>query len=150
MSTYNDPRRTRQGWTRMGRFNLPVLPLPVILTDRDDGTLYLVSWNDTSGPDAVGRITLTTDLTAKQRDGYIIWPAFEGPVIQGTSNGRYHLMVRSGHLGIDFVAVQQGTSAHNSPPQYARKKGSLHRRQFTLRFSNGGPNMGWTVDQDTE
>jgi hypothetical protein len=151
---YSDPRRLKNGWTQMGRVMIPVLPLPAILTDRADGTQWLISWNDTVGPDGVGRIAITDDLTARNRDGAIVYPAYEGPVVLGTVDGQYRLLLRNQHLGIEYRQFQQGEQGYNSPPIYARKKGSTHRRQLVLIAQDAtfpaSATMAFTVDQDTE
>lgn len=92
-------RRTYRGYLDMGAIRIPPLPLGVVLTDRDDGTLWLLSHNtDDVFVDGLGRISLNTTLLNNARE-YRVYGAYDGPLLG--ANPTVRLMVRGGNLGYD-------------------------------------------------
>lgn len=120
-------KRYKHGYPDFGPTRLPVIPMVLILTDRADGSLWLVSWNSTdfSPPDINGRISINSvpfDLyygsrMPKAQDGVYL-------------KSNYVLFVRSGRLGLDNEFVGQNIDV--GPPEYARQNGVNTYRQINL------------------
>lgn len=92
--------RTIQGYWDMGSIQIPPLPVNIILTDRADGTLWLIEHVTTTDPfppgDGFGRIGITTTLPTKPDK--ITYAAYEEPYV---ADG-IRLIVRGGRLGFDY------------------------------------------------
>lgn len=108
------PRNNQIPWFNLGGIRTPVLPFNVVLTDRNDGTLWHVSYTTTPPfTDGLGYITITTDIPV-HTDKYV-YPAVEGPYL-GQSNAR--LMVRGGYLGVEVLTL----------PEVYRNQGAVYAR----------------------
>jgi hypothetical protein len=122
-------RRLRNGYSDLGALLIPVLPQPIILVDRKDGTKWLVSWNDTtSSLDGLGHITINSDISMGRQEVAISFPPGEGPLFG--EKGEIMLFIRDGRLGIDVTEYNTGESDMNGAPVYARKAGSRTLRQL--------------------
>lgn len=108
-------RRLRSGYFDLGPFKLPIRPQAVILTDRDDGTKWLISFN-TSAPE---RLSINTEYaTLYNKEDIRTYSANDGPRMD--EDGEYRLMVRGGRLGFDYTPFSQAISASSDNPSYAR------------------------------
>jgi DNA-binding beta-propeller fold protein YncE len=109
-------RRLRSGYTDFGGIKIPPNAPAVVLTDRADGTLYLVSFNTTN---SVLRLSLNTSYsTISRREGIRIYEANDGPYVD--EDGRYKLIVRSGRIGFDYIPYPTGIADIDQAPNYAR------------------------------
>lgn len=80
---------------------IPSLPQQIILTDRDDGTLWLLSHSFVDDPgDGFGRISINDEFSTGFGD-YEVFGPYEGPVIPGPENDIV-LLVRGGYLGYEL------------------------------------------------
>lgn len=113
----------RSGYTNMGGISVPPLPTPIILTDRDDGTLYLLSSNEVvSSSDDLGHISITTDVSITQRERADVYDAFDtGPRIG--KNGEWLLFIRGGHIGIEekYLGPDKGVYTRERRSQVIRR-----------------------------
>lgn len=108
-------KRYKHGYPDFGPTRLPVIPMVLILTDRDDGSLWLVSWNSTdfSPPDINGRISINSV-------SFDLYYGSRMPLAQdGVYMNGYILFVRSGRLGFDDE-WRNTNSDEKGPPQFAR------------------------------
>jgi hypothetical protein len=112
-------RRQVMGYVDYGSAAIPPLPDGVVLTDRDDGTLWLVS-HDMTVPDAMVTITDTWPTRLKVS----IYPANEGPYIGPNAM----LFVRGGLLGID-IALERHSGVVFSRKHGSRVAGQLKAAQ---------------------
>ena len=81
-------------------FIAPFFPPFTVLTDRDDGTRWLLQYNTViAAPDAFGHISITDTFTL--RKDMRIYPAWDEPAVPG-GGGRVRLFVRGGRLGMDY------------------------------------------------
>lgn len=113
MRTIRD-RRTVHGYTDIGRIRIPPLPQYIVMTDRADGTRWLLTYNLSEGPDGDGRISIT-DMLPSTPDVLLFGP-YDGPYLDGTDQqGRpiIRLLIRSGRLGYEQVMIQGITSIAN-------------------------------------
>src|SRR5262245_52254782 len=94
-------RRTVQGYLDMGRIQIPPLPQNIILTDRADGTQWLLSHSDRTEPssDGEGHIAIISNFHLTDSD-YVIYGAYDEPVLK--EDPRVRLIVRGGRLGYDI------------------------------------------------
>jgi len=143
---YND-RRLKTGYSDLGRLIIPVLPSPIILTDRDDGTLWVLSF-DTSAPtvDGYGHISINSDIRYFQRNEVAkVYPADDGPVL-----GPYVLFIRAGRIGLDYTAYDIGETDRDGSPVYARKRGVRTFRQVYVTHPENPEivHLAWTPDEE--
>lgn len=110
---------TRGGFTNMGSVSVPPMPLPLLLTDRDTGKVWNVSFS-MSGPDAVGRMSINDDLRVAIRDGSQVYPVGSEPVVFYDQTGYYRLFVRDARIGIDYTPFGSGETAYAYTPVFAR------------------------------
>ncbi len=102
------------------RPRVPPLPPFIVLTDRDDGTLWVLSHDSTGEYVAINDegllVNSAVSLTKKFPD-YVVYPPFDGPVIAdpptnpyAQANRQKRLLVRGGYLGYEDIEpeVEQG------------------------------------------
>jgi len=114
------------------------------LTDRADGTKWLVSWNtDVTTSDGFGYITITNDFTLLDHgngERNIEYGPDEGPLL---NNGQYMLMIRGRRLGVDYRPFPPGvTDASTSVKPYAQK----HQVTPRLIYFNPSGKFAWTPE----
>jgi hypothetical protein len=106
---------------------IPYLPVHVILTDRDDGTLWHLTFTeDPPAADGHGYISINDSLPGDDKPRQI-YPAYSEPFVTGTyirqklrdQAGRYRLIVRGGYLGVDFEPLREGRSDRGNPGPWA-------------------------------
>lgn len=127
--------RNKHGYPDFGPTRLPVIPMVLVLVDRDDGTLWSLSWNsvDFSPPDSDGRASVT-DVQIDKFFGQRLPQAFDGVYLENN----YVLFIRSGRLGLDDKFVGQ-TNLEIGPPQFARQSGVFTYRQLILINPQNSP-----------
>jgi hypothetical protein len=109
-------RRRIGGYTDFGSIQIPPRAQPIILTDREDGTLWLVSFN-TDDPE---RLSISdTFSTIQRKDGARVYAADDGPKMD--EDGQFTLIVRGGNIGLEFTEFPRAITARDDSPPYARK-----------------------------
>jgi hypothetical protein len=109
-------KRFQSGNTDFGGILIPSRPIAIVLTDRDDGTKYMVSFNT----DAPERLSINTDYASIQRrEGIREYEAYEGPTMD--TDGEYRLFIRAGRIGLDYNAFPVSTTDLDQAPPYSRK-----------------------------
>lgn len=122
-------RAQRGGYTDLGRIQIPPLSPAIVLTDRTDGSLWLLSFNN-SGTD---QLSINSDFSAIQRkEGVRIYEASTGPAMD--EDGEFTIFVRSGRIGIDFNPFPRPVVAYDNAPPYARQ--SSAQRQMKISTLN--------------
>lgn len=99
-------RRRVRSFTDMGALLLSHLRQGIILTDRDDGTEWLLSFNDAlyETDDGLGYFSIDTAIP-HGLDVYT-YEAYGEP----TFTGGFRLLVRGGYLGYEIVDWDTGTT----------------------------------------
>lgn len=126
-------RRKKSGYVDMGPIRIPLIPEPLVLTDRADGSKWMLSFSSAqSPPDSDGRVSLNS-ISIEQFYGQRIPQAQDGIYICG-----YILFIRSGRLGIDdeWLHIDADTEG---PPQFARMTGNQLYRQLVINNPTNGP-----------
>jgi hypothetical protein len=109
-------RRLRSGYSNLGPIQIPPRAAAFVLTDRDDGTLYLVSFNT----DTVERLSINTNYASIQRrEGVRIYEADDGPYMD--EDHEYRIFVRAGRIGLEYTPSERAISDIDQAPPYARK-----------------------------
>lgn len=101
----------------LGTFTFPMMPQGIILTDRANGTLWLLSHNTVEdSPDDLGHVAITDVIpTSVQATTYL--PG-EEPVMGEQYTIR--LIVRAGRLGYEVVSYPQGITDTDRAPILTR------------------------------
>lgn len=134
----NNFRRLPNGYSDLGRIVIPPLPEPIILTDRDTGTKYMVTFSlSVATPDNLGHITLDTTLTMDSKIGQREFSAFDGPVFG--DHGEYRLMIRGGRIGVDYRPYPVGVQDIDGAPLFARIYGAKTLEK--IYTSSADPNV---------
>lgn len=89
-------RKTYHGYTNMGRVRVPPLPVHIIMTDRDDGTEWvLIHTSD-------GEIGVNDEALGNHKDFQRFGP-YDGPYLPRVPQIR--LFVRGGRLGYEYETL---------------------------------------------
>src|SRR6185369_13500294 len=116
MMTNTRFRRLKNGFSDLGKIQIPPRAVAFVLTDRADGTKYLVSF-DSTNPE---HLSITTDFVRIQKyEGVRVYTADEGPVMD--EDGEYMLFVQNGHIGIEYIPFPVWERAADNAPPYARQ-----------------------------
>lgn len=121
-------RRLRGGYSDLGPIQIPSMPQGIVLTDRADGTLYLVSFN-TTPPE---HLSITTDFsTIQHREGVRIYAADDGPKMD--EDGEFTLIISNGQIGFDYTPFPRKVLARDDAPPFARQNTSQRaQRQIIM------------------
>lgn len=123
---------------------IPPLPQQIIMTDRADGTLWLLSHNLTDDPptDGDGRISINSTFSTGFGDYEIFGPT-EGPVLPSIY-GDVVLLVRGGRLGYEVRDV--GHASDSNLRILTRKSTVRQSREINIPSGwNGPPDLlGWS------
>lgn len=128
---------------------LPPAPARVVMTDRANGTRWLLSYSTAfNTSDGFGHFSITDDLTETVNRGELprIYGAYDGPYLASTPIVR--LLIRNGYLGYDIVE-QTGVASMDSPPVYGRKPAfnrSVRRLIVPVGFRYSPDLLGWTPE----
>lgn len=127
-----------------GKITFPILPQGTVLTDRDDGTLWLITHNTTeSSSDDLGYIAITDEID--RRLPVQIYEAYSEPTVEDRHQIR--LFVRGGNLGMDIVDRGQGITDIDNAPIYSRMfRSSVLRHIYAPIPWNG--DLAWTPVDD--
>lgn len=99
------------------QIRVPILPSGIILTDREDGTLWLLSHTLTSpGPDGNGYITIRTPMA--NIPGAVVYEAGSEPYLDNNAN--YRIIVRGGYLGVEYIPLPSHIADQDNAPIYTR------------------------------
>lgn len=131
---------TRGGFTYMGTVSVPPMPLPLLLTDRDTGKVWNVSFNIIqTTPDGIGRLSINDDLRVAIRDGSQVYPVGSEPVVFSDQTGYYRIFVRDSRIGMDYTPFGSGETAYHYNPIFARIFGdNVNVRQVFGRTTDKG------------
>lgn len=122
-------RRLRSGYSDLGRVQIPPRPQIIILTDRVDGSQWMVSFNS-SAPE---RLSIVSTFSTIQRlEGARIYSANEGPTMD--EDGEFILFIRGGRIGLEYSKFAIGEIALADAPPYARQ--TSDQRQLNLDSIN--------------
>ena len=142
----------------MGKARIPPLPLNIVLTDRDDATLWLLSHTTSDGVDYI----MLTDTIPTTKDVFTYGP-YDGPYLTHEHNEQevLRLFVRGQRLG--FERVDDGIpwlAAQGQPRLWTRNGLSTTHREIIVpstyvRFSDvqiddvpvtNSDVLGWETD----
>lgn len=142
-------RRRVQGYTDLGRIRIPPLPQYTIMTDRADGTKWLLQWNTTHfSIDGNGYISITTVLPSTPDK--LIYGPYEGPFVQeqnaAQGNPVLRLLIRGGRLGYESLQ-DQGVQSIDNPRVLTRRVGSNTLREVVvpLVWKYARQPLGWRL-----
>lgn len=107
----------------MGPIIIPNRPSFVILTDRADGSAWMLTYNNDSG---IERLSITQPPLNYRNEGARIYDANNGPVLD--EDGEYSVIVRGGRVGIEYTPFPVSIVGRDDAPTYARKAGNNSRR----------------------
>lgn len=124
-------RRLRNGYSNLGPIQIPPRPQAIVLTDRADGTKWLVSFN-TTAPERLSIVSAYA--TIQRREGLRIYEADDGPKMD--EDGEFTLIIRGGHIGLDYATFPRYETARDDSPPYARQTSA----QRELIMDNVNPN----------
>lgn len=131
-------RRLRSGYSDLGAITIPPVPQTIVLTDRADGSLWAISYNE-----SFERLSLNSDFaTLRNLEGVRLYGPFEGPPMD--EDGEFTLMVRNGHIGLDYNVFPVWEEGLDAAPPYARKTTGFRK----LKISTTNPattHIGYTT-----
>ncbi len=112
-------RRHVAGYTDMGRIRIPPLPYGTVLTDRADGTLWLLTHTQSlPGPDGEGYFSITDVIPRSVNTR--VYAAYDEPPVESQPNMR--VIIRNGSLGVEVpVDRGQGVTDMDVAPLQTRK-----------------------------
>lgn len=114
-------RATVGSYIDFGTLRIPPIPQGIVLTDRDDGTLWLLSYSTAEeSEDGLGYISIN-DAIPPARERYV-YDAYDEPKFHGT----FRLLVRGGYLGYELIPRDPGTTK----PVFAVKAASRSYREI--------------------
>lgn len=142
-------RKRIGGYTDLGSIQIPPTPQPLILTDRADGTQWLLSFNTSpETDDTYGYISVNSDTAITRRESAKIFTIDEGPKFG--AEGEFTLFIRSGRIGIDYTPFDVGIEDRDDAPIYARKRGNnrITRQLYMVNFEQlTNVHLAWTPDE---
>lgn len=102
------------GYSDFGPIQIPPYPQIVILTDRADGSLWTISFNNTTSTPE--RLSISNVFASIQRnEGARVYKVNDEPYITGD----YRLIIRSGRIGLEYLPLPIGVEDNDDPPIYA-------------------------------
>lgn len=133
----------------MGSIQIPPLPPQIIMTDRDTGTLWLLS-HTTTPPAADGWGFISINDTYDTRNDVVVYSAYEGPVVLAGDppDTTIRLLIRGGLLGYETEPFIRGIGERNQAGHYTRKGSASETRKITIPHSwaKTPDVLGWTPD----
>lgn len=124
-------------------------PMSYIFTDREDGKLWLLSFEtQEESADGTGHIILTDAIPRRIRLHSRTYPAGEEPTLGG--NPSIRLFVRDGRLGYEVVPLPRPEQDKDQGRVLARQGLSSEFREIIIPSSWEKPSdrLGWTVIDD--
>jgi len=110
----------RQGFANFGGARIPPIPQHIILTDRDDGTEWVLMH------DATGQYVGISDAGVGRRKDFIVFHPWDGPTLDGFPNVR--MLIRGGRLGYELIDA----SRHKTAQQLVLTRRRVERRILEL------------------
>ena len=135
-------RRVIRGYMDFGGIRIPPLPQGTVFTDRDDGTLWLLSHTVTPpAADGFGYITIT-DVIPNAVE-HQVYEAYGEPVL-GT-NPMVRLLIRGGYLGYEDYTLGQGITDRDNQRIMTRKGLTRVIREIIVptTWNHHGDVLGW-------
>lgn len=131
----------------MGPIRIPPLPAQMILTDRADGTLWLLSHNTIeNSPDGLGHISINSVYNL--RNDIDTFLPFEGPVLLAGDppDTTIRLLIRDGLLGYETTPYIQQRGDIRQARILTRKGVAAESREINVPNSWRIPGdvLGWT------
>lgn len=117
-----DNRRLKTGYSDLGPIQIPPRPQAIVLTDRANGSKWLVTFN-TSNPERLSISSVYS--TIQRREGLRIYEADDGPKMD--EDGEFTLIIRNGRIGFDFTAFSRKETARDDSPPYARQSATQRK-----------------------
>lgn len=109
-------RRLFTGYSDLGPIQIPPRPQAIVLTDRANGTLWMISFNN--GPPE--RLSINSVYSTIQiKEGVRLYDANDGPKMD--EDGEYTLIIRNGRIGFEYTVFSRETIARDDSPPYARQ-----------------------------
>lgn len=137
--------RKVKGYADFGPIRIAPLPQGIVLTDRDDGTLWLLSHTqDPVGPDGEGYITINDYIHPAII--HTVYDAYEGPIVDTIPIRRtLRLLVRGGYLGYEVIDFGRATTDIDHAPIQTRR--IVNRRTANIyvptSFNTNGNVLAW-------
>lgn len=108
-------RRLKSGYSDLGPIRIPPLGGAIVLTDRTDGTKWLVSFST----DPIERLSIVSSFdTIQRREGVREYEADDGPKMD--EDGQFTIIIRNGRIGLDFIPFIGDEVARDDAPPYSR------------------------------
>ena len=137
--------RKVKGYADFGPIRIAPLPQGIVITDRDDGTLWLLSHTqDPVGPDGEGYVSINDYIHPAIH--YNVYEAYEEPIVDIIPiRQAIRLLVRGGYFGYEIVNFGHATSDINHGPIQTRKE--VNRRTariyIPLSFNTNENVLAW-------
>lgn len=126
----------------MGPIRIPPLPQYLVLTDRDDGTEWLVTYNTTEpSDDDLGYISITDEIPTTPDK--TIYAAYEEPFFRYDDGRLTRLIIRGGYLGAETL-TEEDVSDHENARLMVRKGLNNSLRELILSETEIGE-YAWVV-----
>lgn len=123
-------RWQRGGYTDLGPIQIPPMPTAIVLTDRANGSLWLLSFNPTSN-----HLSINNDFaTIRNREGVVIYDGTAGVGPAFDESGEFRIFIRNGHIGLEYIPFAQRVTAFDNAPPYART--NADKRQMKITTTN--------------
>lgn len=142
-------RRRIHGYTDMGQIVIPPQPTYIIMTDREDGTLWHLTHNTTVfSTDGNGYISITDSIPTTP-DKFVYGP-YDGPYVQERNNLQEHtivrLLIRNGFLGYEMFE-QVPVQSIDTKSVITRRTANIHRQILRPTFwIKRGDTLSWTTE----
>lgn len=106
-------KRLPSGYSDLGPIEIAPTAQAIVLTDRADGSLWMISFNGEP------RLSIVTDFaTLSRKEGVRLYAADDGPAM--TEDGEFRLIIRGGRLGLEYIQFTVGVQARTDRPPFAR------------------------------
>lgn len=133
-------RRLRNGYTDLGPIQIPPRPQGIVLTDRADGTRWLVSFN-TASPERLSINSIYS--TIQTTEGVRVYEANDGPKMD--EDGEFTIILRNGRIGLEYNQFSRSTTARDDPPPFARKTSEIRKLLLDIIDPNGDIHIGYNT-----
>lgn len=117
-------RVLRSGYTDFGGIRIPALPGNHVLTDRADGTLWMLQHDVTGGWISI------TDTWPSRYFEYRVYEPYNGPVFQG--HPTIQLLVRDGYLGYEVTPLDSMIQDMDNTRLLTRRGNSQTLRELVV------------------
>lgn len=125
------------------RPQIPPFPMYFVLTDRADGTKWVLRWstNGANPPaDGLGWVSISNQLPTDFEGGFVVYGPRDGPRL--ANKPEMQLLVRGGYLGYEMATLPNPTTDMDQPRILARNGLIFSFRKIIL-------GTAWAKDGDT-